>query len=216
MQRRDIMSINKDIYNETHDEYMKDDKLAYKDIFDEILNKYMKDDETVDKDICDEIIDEHIEEDKTVYKDIGKKIFNGYIEEDTIINKFSKDTDKKMEDSSHKEVSKISVNCKLKVDFDTKNKMIYLYPGKSQYFTVDVSKSCGDVTIKYKGCYSSKGIRGNLGIYRIVQSGIFVETYPKLDPRKNDFLNFTAIDQCTKECYDFVVVFSCNSCRCCY
>ena len=121
-----------------------------------------------------------------------------------------------MEECCHSEVSKIFVNCNLKVDFDTKNKMIYLYPGKSHHFTVDVSKSCGDVTIKYKDCNQSKGIRGNLGIYHIVQSGIIVQTYCKLDPKKIDILNFTAIDECTKECSDFVVVFSSNLCGCCY
>ena len=120
-----------------------------------------------------------------------------------------------MEECCHSEVSKIFVNCNLKVDFDTKNKMIYLYPGKSQYFTVDVQRCCGDVTIKYNGNYQSRGICGNLGIYHLVQSGIIVETYCKLDPRKNDILNFTAIDECTKECYDFVVVFSSSSWGCC-
>jgi len=150
----------------------------------------------------------------SINKDIYDEVHDEYIDDDKIFNKFSKDNDNKMEDYSQPEESKIYVNCNLKVDFDTKNKMIYLYPGKSQYFTVNVSKCCGDVTIKYKGHYSNKGICGNLGIYRIVQSGIVVETYCKLDPRKNDFLNFTAIDKCTKECYDFVVVFSCNSCGC--
>ncbi|WP_238916960.1 PfkB family carbohydrate kinase [Clostridium sp. YIM B02555] len=49
-----------------------------------------------------------------------------------------------------------------------------------------------------------------------ISSGIFVDTYARLNPRKNDFLYFTATDECTKECYDFVVIFSCNSCRCYY
>lgn len=168
-----------------------------KDRYNKNHGKYIKQDKCFDKDICDEIHDEYIEKNK-----IGDKPY--------------KDNHKKTHDYPHIEESKIFVNCKLKVDFDTKNKMIYLYPGKSQYFTVDVSKSCGDVIVKYNGCYSSNRIYGNLGIYRIVQSGIFVETYPKLNPRKNDFLNFTAIDQCTKECYDFVVVFSCNLCKYCY
>ena len=148
-------------------------------------------------------------------KDIYDETHKDYIEKNEITDEFLED-DKNMEDYSHTEDSNIYVNCKLKVDFDTKNKMIYLYPGKSQYFTVDVSKCCGDVTIKYKGCYPKNGICGNLGIYRIVQSGIVVEAYSKLDCKKKDILNFTAIDQCTKECYDFDVVFSCNSCGSCY
>ncbi|MFT8351642.1 hypothetical protein [Clostridium saccharoperbutylacetonicum] len=140
-------------------------------------------------------------------KDIYDEEYKDYINEDSL------DDSEKIEDYSCNGDSKIYVNCKLKVDFDTKNKMIYLYPGKFQYFTVDVLKSCGDVIIKYKDSYSEKGICGNLGIYRIIQSGIIVETYCKLDPKKNDILNFTAIDNCTKECYDFVVVFCFNPCR---
>ncbi len=171
---------------------------------------------SINKDRSNKMHDKYIDEDIIDDKDMCNEIHDKYIEEDEIAKIFLKDIDTKMEDYSDKLESKISVNCKLKVDFDTRNKMIYLYPGKSQYFTVDVSKCCSDVTIKYNGCYTKDGICGNLGIYRIVQSGIFVETYPKLNPRKNDFLNFTAIDECTKECYDFVVVFSCNSCGYCY
>lgn len=191
------MSINKETFNKILDECMKESKIVSENICDEILDQYIEDDKTLDKDRCDEVHDEYIEEDK-------------------IINKFPRDNDKKMEEHFHLEEAKIYVNCNLKVDFDTKNKMIYLYPGKTQFFTVDVSKSCGDVTIKYQGCYTSKGICGNLGIYRIVQSGIVVETYNKLNPKKKDILNFTAIDKCTKECYEFVVIFSYNPCECYY
>ena len=151
----------------------------------------------------------------SINKDIYDEVHDEYIEKDNIGDKFPKDNHKKMEACSQIEEANISVNCKLKADFDTKNKMIYLYPGKSQYFTIDVSKCCEDLTIKYKGCYPSKGICGNLGIYHIVQSGIIVKTYCKLDTQKLDILTFTAIDECTKECCDFVVVFSCNSCGCC-
>lgn len=142
---------------------------------------------------------------------------NYYIDdnEDEIINNFI-DDDKEIEDFHDSDKAKIYVNCKLNVDFDTKNKAIYLCPGKFQYFTVNVSKSCGDVIVRYNGCYSSEGICGNLGIYKLVESGIVVETYYKLNPKKKDFLNFTAVDKCTKECYDFVVVFSYNPCEDCY
>jgi len=151
----------------------------------------------INNNICDYVIDESTDNDK-------------------MVNEFNEENEHKMNDDFHSEESKISVNCNLKVDFDTKNKMIYLVPGKSQYFTVDVPKCCGDITIKYKGSYQSKGICGNLGIYSIVQSGIIVETYCKLNPKKKDILNFTAIDECSRECYDFVVVFSSNSCCYCY
>lgn len=172
-----------------------------KDIYDEIYDKYIKyikEDKSPDKGMCDENYDEYMK-----YYDIDS-IFT---EENTY---------KDVENHSNNDESKIYVNSKLRVDFDTRNKMIYLYPGKTQYFTVNVSKCCGDVTIKYKGCYTSKGICGNLGIYKIIESGIVVEAYSKLDSEKNDFLNFTAIDKCTNECYDFVVAFACNSCECDY
>lgn len=145
-----------------------------------------------------------------INKDICDEIDKDYICQDDFFDESNNDNEKKMEDNSQIEESGITVNCNLKVDFDTKNKMIYLCPGKAQYFTVDVQNCCGDVTIKYKGNCHSKGIRGNLGIYHIVPSGILVEAYSKADIRKNDILNFIAIDECTKECSDFVVIFSSN------
>jgi len=105
----------------------------------------------------------------------------------------------------------IHINCKLKVDFNTENSMIYLQPGKCQFFTVNIKKSCGDVIIKCNDCCKKNEVCGNLGVYHIIKSGILVQTYRRLDTRKNDFLNFTAIDTCTNERYDFVVVFGCSS-----
>lgn len=119
------------------------------------------------------------------------------------------------EDCSCSKNTNIYVNCNLKVDFDTKNKVIYLYPGKFQYFTVDVLKSCGDVTIKNIDHCKDNKICGNLGIYKIIKSGILVESYFKLDKRKKDILNFVAVDNCTGECYEFAVIFSCRQCCCC-
>lgn len=118
------------------------------------------------------------------------------------------------DDCSCSDDSNIYVSCNLKVGFDTKNKIIYLCPGKFQYFTVDVLKCCGDVTIKYIGDCKKDKICGNLGIYKIVKSGILVETYYKLDKRKKDILNFVAVDNCTGACYEFAVIFSCTQCCC--
>jgi len=147
------MSINKDIHVEIHDEYIGEDEIqdkyigeddiVDKNIFDEIHDEYIGADKIADKDIRDEIQDKYIGEDDIVDKDIFDKIHDEYIVEDKIVNNFLKDNDTKAEDFLHLEESKISINCKLKVDFDTKNKMIYLYPGKSQYFTVDVLKCYG-------------------------------------------------------------------------
>lgn len=136
--------------------------------------------------------------------------YKNYINKMGVSDEFQED-----QDCSCSEHTDIYVNCNLKVDFDKKNKVIYLYPGKFQYFTVDVLKSCGDVTIKNIDHCKDNKICGNLGIYKIVKSGILVETYFKLDKRKKDILNFVAVDNCTGECYEFAVIFSCRQCCCC-
>lgn len=187
-----------------------------KDMYDVIYNKYIKKMMDYDKNIDDKKIDESIIEDNMFCSDMSDEISDKDIREDELYKIFSEDHDKKTKANYDLVEPKMFVNCKLKVDFDTKNKMIYLYPGKSQYFTADILKCCGDVTIKYKGCYTNDGIRGNLAIYKIIESGIIAEAYSKIDPKKKDFLKFTAIDECTKECYDFMVVFSSNLCKCCY
>lgn len=133
-------------------------------------------------------------------------------EEENVENRW-KEENKKHDNCYQGSEPKIYASCNLKVDFDTINKMIYLIPGESQFFTVDVSKCCGDVTIRYNGCSSNNGIRGNLAVYKIVHSGIIAETYSKLDPKKKDILHFTATDKCSHESYDFVAIFSCNLCR---
>ncbi|RII33958.1 hypothetical protein D2A34_12275 [Clostridium chromiireducens] len=137
-----------------------------------------------------------------------------FLNEEETVEHWDEEENKKNDNCSQENEPKIYASCNLKVDFDTKNKMLYLIPGKSQFFTVDVSKCCGDVTIRYNGCSSNNGIRGNLAVYKIVQAGIITETYSKLDPKKKDILHFTATDECSHETYDFVAIFSCNLCRC--
>lgn len=190
-----------------------------KDMLDAMYNKYMKKMMSCDKKIHDEKCDKNTEED-ILCGNILDEISSRDINEDELYKMFSEYSKKKItnrmeEDDFNLDEPKIFLNCKLKVDFDTKNKMIYLYPGKSQFFTADVSKCYGNVTIKYKGCYTDAGIQGNLARYRIVQSGIIADAYSKLNPRKKDVLHFTAIDECTKECFDFVVVFCSGLCTCC-
>ena len=102
----------------------------------------------------------------------------------------------------------ILINCNLEVEIDNKNKTIYLLPGKVQYFTAKVLKSCGEVTIKYKGHYSDEGICGKLGTYQIIENGIAVCTHNKLDSKDIDILCFTVTDKYTKKCSEFSVIFS--------
>lgn len=185
-----------------------------KEMYEELSNKYIKKLIDNEKDIHEKKSDKSIIEDNMFCTDMSDEIDDKDIRENELYKIFCEENHEKLENNNHLVEPKISVNCNLKVDFDTKNKMIYLYPGKSQYFTVDTLKCCGDVTIKYQGCYTNDGIRGNLAIYKIIESGIIAEAYCKIDPKKKDFLKFTAIDECTKECYDFVVIFSSSLCKC--
>lgn len=133
------------------------------------------------------------------------KNFDKYIEAD----------EKNNDDCKNKEHQCISINCNLEVEIDPRNKIIYLCPGKVHYFTAKVVKSCGEVTIKYKGHYSEKGICGKLGTYQIIENGIAVCTHHKLDPKDIDVLCFIATDKCTENCTEFAMIFSYDPCRCC-
>lgn len=106
------------------------------------------------------------------------------------------------------------INCNLEVEIDNRNKTIYLCPGKLQYFTGKILKSCGEVTIRYKGYYSDDGICGKLGIYRIVENGIAVYTHNKLNPKDTDILSFTVSDKCTNKCSELDVIFSYDPWQC--
>lgn len=140
--------------------------------------------------------------------DSDKMIFDINYDEYAEEKKYSKSSFNN-EENKKKEL-KMHVNCNLKVEFDSKNKMIYLHPGKSEFIEICVSKCCRNITVKYNGCYPNYGIYGNLARYKIAQSGIIIETYQKLDPKKKDYLCFTAIDECTHEYCEFIVVFTCD------
>ena len=123
--------------------------------------------------------------------------------------------DSEMHDCKSKKESSIVINCNLEVEIDNRNKTIYLCPGKVQYFIAKVVKSCGEVTIKYKGHYSNEGICGKLGTYKIIENGIAVCTHHKLDPEDIDILCFTATDKCAENHTEFAVIFSYDPCMCC-
>ena len=112
------------------------------------------------------------------------------------------------------EQSSISINCDLEVEIDNRNRAIYLRPGLIQYFTAKALKNCGEVTLRYKGDYSNKGICGKLGVYRIIENGIVVHAHKKLDPNDIDILCFTVTDKCENKCIKTSIVFSCDPDKC--
>jgi hypothetical protein len=110
----------------------------------------------------------------------------------------------------------VSANCKLEVNFDPKNKIIYVCPGKPQYFTANSEKCCGPVTITYTGTKfdpCTKKICGDLGTYTTFNSGIVLDANHCIRPGTMDALSFTATDGCT--CYNFTVLFVYVPCECC-
>ncbi|MBD7912383.1 MULTISPECIES: hypothetical protein [Clostridium] len=109
----------------------------------------------------------------------------------------------------------IIANCRLDVNFDPKNKIIYVCSGKPQYFTATSSKCNGPITITYTGrkydpC--TKKICGDLGVYTTYDSGIVLDAYNCIRPGTMDTLSFTADDGCT--CYKFTVIFVYSPCDC--
>ncbi|OOM74043.1 hypothetical protein CLPUN_41830 [Clostridium puniceum] len=116
-------------------------------------------------------------------------------------------------------VPPVKISCDLEVAFGRKNKIIYVNSGKLQYFTAFAKKCCGDETIEIEYCGDNikcicgeAVIRGSLGYYKIVKSGII------FIPRRNlseipdewfptDILCFKAKSKCDKD-VKFDVIFT--------
>lgn len=120
-------------------------------------------------------------------------------------------------------VTPMKINCDLNVVIENKNKVIYVCPGKIQYFTA-CALCCADgeiIRIEYCGdnirCICGENlIKGCLGYYKIVKSGVVFIPSQKLyqmhyDWFPTDILCFKAIDKSGKEVV-FDVVFSYSKC----
>jgi len=152
------------------------------------------------------------------------------IEEDEDMEvEHEKKTKKEREDDGGKgygcHVPPIRISCDVKVGVGRKNKIIYVCPGKLQYFTVTAKKCTGDETIEIEYCGDNAKricgevvIRGSLGYYKIVKSGII------FIPRRNlsefpddwfpaDILCFNAKSKCGKD-VKFDVIFTYSRCSC--
>lgn len=118
-------------------------------------------------------------------------------------------------------VPPIKIDCDLDVVIGNKNKVIYVCPGRLQYFTAcAVCCSSGDkIQIEYLGdnikCIcGEKLIWGCLGYYKIVKSGLIFIPRQKLfklrpDWFPTDILRFKATDNTGKEVvFDAVFTFS--------
>lgn len=91
-------------------------------------------------------------------------------------------------------VQPIKINCDLEVTIGSKNKIIYVCPGKLQYFTASaVCCSSGEeIEIEYCGrnakCICGEVvISGCLGFYKIVKSGIIFIPRHKLSILHDDW-----------------------------
>ena len=100
--------------------------------------------------------------------------------------------------------------------------LIYVCPGRLQYFTAKAIRCCGDESIEIEYCghnYVHDGvIYGCLGCYKIVKSGIIfipknnLSEYPKHSYPK-DILSFKVESRCHKD-VEFDVVFTYSRCEC--
>jgi len=92
-------------------------------------------------------------------------------------------------------VSPIKINCDFEITVESKNKIIYVCPGKLQYFTASAICCSDDKTIEIEYCgHNTKCICGEavicgcLGYYKIVKSGIiFIPSHKLSEFRKDSF-----------------------------
>lgn len=134
------------------------------------------------------------------------------------------ETDESTDDRCH--VPPMKINCDLEVIVESKNKIIYVCPGKLQYFTASAICCSGgeEIEIEYCGCDTKcicgeAVICGCLGYYKIVKSGIIFIPRRKLsefhdDWFPTDILCFKAKEKCdtvVKE-VKFDVVFTSSRC----
>lgn len=97
-------------------------------------------------------------------------------------------------EKSHKfAVPSMKINCDLEVIVGSQNKIIYVCPGKLQYFTACIICCSGDKTIEIEYCgHNAKCIcgevviKGCLGFYKIVKSGIIFIPRHRLSEFPND------------------------------
>lgn len=120
----------------------------------------------------------------------------------------------------------MKINCDLEVTVGSENKVIYVCPGKLQYFTAIAICCSGDKNIEIEYCGRNATcicgevvIRGCLGFYKIVKSGIIFIPNSKLSELHDDWfptdiLCFKAKEKCNgvvKE-VKFDVVFTSSRC----
>ena len=136
-------------------------------------------------------------------------------------SKKERKSDEKEEHCCH--VPKMKINCDLEVNIKNENKIIYVCPGKLQYFTASAINCCGDETIEIEFCGCNKKcvcgeafISGRLGHYKIVKSGIIFIPKRNLSELSDDYfptdiLHFKAKSKCKKD-VEFVVIFTFSRC----
>jgi len=117
-------------------------------------------------------------------------------------------------------IPSMNINCDLEIEVGRENKAICVLPGRVQYFTASAICCSGDKTIEIEYCgHNAKCIcgevviKGCLGFYKIVKSGIIFIPRHRLsefsdDLFATDVLCFKVKDRDLK----FDVVFT--SCRC--
>jgi len=125
-------------------------------------------------------------------------------------------------------VPPMKINCNLEVTVGSKNKIIYVCPGKLQYFTASAICGSCDKTIEIEYCGRNTRcicgevvISGCLGYYKIVKSGIIFIPSHRLSEFHNDMfatdiLSFNVKDECDKGVkFDVVFTYSkCVDCGC--
>lgn len=108
--------------------------------------------------------------------------------------------------------------CSRDISASPKNSIIYVCPGRKQFYQFTALNCCGTVSLVYEGqnfFSSSNAIIANLGTYTILNSGILLDAGCTIEPGTTDILTFQVTDSCCDTPYNIDIVFTYSVCECC-
>lgn len=111
-----------------------------------------------------------------------------------------------------------TASCSTNVGISPNNTIIYVCPGKRQFFSINSTNCCGVISLYYLGenFNSSEGfIEGNLGNYTLLNSGILLDAPCNIQPGDYDVLSFQVVDSSCNLATILNVVFTYSACQNC-
>lgn len=182
-----------------YNSFTKDREGENSDLFQNINKEVQPDREKFERDLL---------YNKGEYQNQDKNNFWDILED---INKETYDTieGKREEIISDINETPLQANCRLEMHIGSENKVIYVWPGRAQYFLLSSLKCYENVNVKYMGDnYNERfsEIRGSIGNYYILNAGILLVPKRRIRPGAIDILPLVAYDGDTY--YRFEAIFN--------